>query len=231
MLALAPPPAEGEELGWLFTSQWSTLAVLVMIAVAVLLVGGMLSRNASRRRARSRPGASFDLDVARMDSLPVTPARELAEGPAHVTGVIHSSVGVLGGAPGRECVYRNRAGGDRSTAVGSELIVVADASGRVAVENLEQARVLAPKRETGAHETISLHVGDPVQVLGVFTPDPSDHDDDPSQRVYGSFGSAGAVQLKVLSAARSTASPDAADPTHPTDPTDAPHTPAPDASP
>lgn len=202
LAALAPPHAEGEELGWLFTSQWSTLAVLVMIAVTVLLVGGMLSRNANRRRARARSGPSFDLEVARMETLPVTPAAELIEGPAHLTGVIHSSAGVLGGAPGRECVYRNRAGGDRSTAVGSELIVVADRTGRVAVENLEQARVLAPKRDAGPHETISLHVGDSVQVLGVFAPDPSD-DDDPSERVYGSFGSLGAVQLKVLVPPRS----------------------------
>jgi len=200
-LGLLARAAAGDDLGWLFTSQWSTLAVLVTLAVAVLAVGGMMSRNADRRRARSRKAAGFDLDVARMDALPPTPIRELTRGAAHVTGTVHSSVGVLGGAPGRECVYRNRAGGDRSTAVGSELIVVADETGRVAVEQLEQARVLAPKHDDGRHETISLHIGDRVQVLGTFEPDPSE-DDDPAARVYGSFGSAGAVQVKVLSPPR-----------------------------
>lgn len=191
--------ADGDELSWLFDSSWTTLAMLVMVAVTVLLVGGMLSRNAEQRRAKGRRNADFDLEVAKMERLGRTDIASLAAGPAHVEGIVHSSVGVLGGEPGHECVYRNRAGSDRSTAVGSELIVVADASGRVAVEQLEKARVLAPRRADGPHETISLHVGDRVQVLGVFSPEVSG-EGDPSTRVYGSFGTDGAVQVKVLPA-------------------------------
>lgn len=199
---LTPPVSTrdeaGDELGWLMTSDWSSLAILVMVAVAVLLVGGMLSRGAEARRSARRRRSDFDLEVARMESLPVTATRELVAGPAHVVGTVHSSVGALGGPPERACVYRNRAGSDRSTAVGSSLIVIDDGAGRVSVESLEQARVLAPKQSSdGPHETISLHIGDHVQVLGEFAPEVSG-DGDPATRVYGSFGTAGAVQLKVV---------------------------------
>ncbi len=190
----APPEATEEDITWLLSGPWGTLALLIVLAVVVLMAGSMMSKY--RGKGRSRVG--FDLDVAKMENLPPTPIAELVAGPAHAVGTISSTTGSLGGPPERARVYMNRAGSDRSTAVGSELIVVQDDSGKVAVEELESARVLAPREEAGAHEAISLYVGDRVQVLGQFKPEVHGEDESPAERVYGIFGADGQVQIKAL---------------------------------
>ena len=191
---MTDPSASGEEIDWLLSGPWATLAFLVIAAVAVLLVGNLLAR--ARRGGRAR--ASFDLEVARMESLPVTPSDQVAAGPAHVEGVVASSTGSLGGPLGRPRIYQNRAGSDRKTAVGTELFLVRDARGQVAIENIEEGRVLAPVESGGPHDVVALYIGDRVQVLGVFETDVRGDPETPHLRVYGSFGSKGQVQVKVL---------------------------------
>jgi hypothetical protein len=188
----------GGELDWLQHGPWATLAVLIAAAVAVLMAGNLVTRRRPRRGS-TRPRGDFDLDVARMQDLPVTAIAEAKAGPVHLEAVLVSSTGSLGGAPGRECVWRNRHAGSRSTAVGSELVIAQDASGQVGVERLEQARVLAPKDPGGArHEFASLYLGDRVQLLGRFRRERYGDDLDPDRRVYGMLGVDSDVQIKLL---------------------------------
>ena len=57
-------------------------------------------------RARARFGDNLSFTVA-----------DATEGPLHIVGVLASASGTLGGTPGSERVWHNRAGGDRSQAV------------------------------------------------------------------------------------------------------------------
>lgn len=196
----APAAEEAtEDITWLLSGPWGTLALLIVLAVVVLMAGNMMTKMRGTGRAR----AGFDLEVARMENLTPTPIAQLSAGPAHAVGVISSTTGSLGGPPERARVYMNRAGSDRSTAVGSELIVVEDESGKVAVEELESARVLAPREDAGPHEVIALYVGDRVQLLGHFKAEVHGEEESPTERVYGMFGVDGQVQVKVLERAPS----------------------------
>lgn len=233
LLGFAPPEAApeapagdeaSEDITWLLSGPWGTLAVLIVLAVVVLMAGNMMTKMRGRGRAR----AGFDLEVARMENLTPTPIAELVSGPAHAVGVVSSTTGSLGGPPERARVYMNRAGSDRSTAVGSELIVVEDESGKVAVEDLESARVLAPREDAGPHEVISLYVGDRVQLLGRFKAEVHGEEESPEQRVYGMFGVDGQVQVKVLERAPK---PETPEPDAPAEPPSEDETPAAEAEP
>jgi hypothetical protein len=194
------PGGNGGEIDWILEGPWGKLAVLIVVAVAVLTVGNlMMKRRARIGGAGSRARGDFDLEVAKMTDLPVTAIAQAKPGPVHVEAVLVSANGSLGGAPGRECVWRNRYGASRSTAVGAELVVAQDESGQAGLEGLEHARVLAPKDPTtGKHEFASLYVGDRVEILGYFTPEKYGDATDPTQRVYGMMGVDGHMQVKVL---------------------------------
>jgi len=172
---------------------------LALLAIVVLWLGRRAQNDDPSRPRRRAP---IDLDVARMESLPASTIATARPGPCHVEGIIHSAHGGLGGAPGRECVYRNLASGDRATAVAAELVLVADDSGRCALENLDRARVIAPKEGPPSRQFIALHVGDRVQVLGRFTAEHVGEDADATTHVYGSFGSDGYCQVRLLERGR-----------------------------
>lgn len=197
--ALAPSGDEpkGDEIDWLLSAPWASLALIMLLAVVVLFAGNILSKS-KRRRSAANARPNFDLDVARMESLPAANPAEAKSGAAHFEGVLVSSVGSLGGSPERATVYQNRAGASRSAAVASELVVVQCEGGRISIENLEEARVLAPKQDMGPHKVIRLNLGDRVQILGHFTREVSGDDSDPTQRVYGALGQSGQAQVRVL---------------------------------
>jgi hypothetical protein len=200
-LLLDPLGQPQSELGWLENAPWAKLGLAITVAVMVLTVGTTMARRRPRRRANRRP--SFDLDVARLDQQPVTTIAQARDGAVHIEGVLASSVGNLGGSPGRERVWHNRARADRSSAVASELVLVRDESGQTAIEGLDRARVIAaidhaPAERPKAHDTVSLYLGDRVQVLGHFRAESHGDDEDPTDRVYGIMGTQGHVQVRVL---------------------------------
>lgn len=206
--SISPPlPAEDgappHELQWLTDGPWAVVWFLALLAIVVLWFG---RRAQSNDPSRPRRRAPIDLDVARMDSLPRTAIAAAKAGPCHVEAVIHSAHGSLGGEAGHECVYRNLARGDRATAVAAELVLVADESGRCALENLDRARVIAPKEGPKNREFVALYVGDRVQVLGRFAPEHVGDDADPTTHVYGGFGADGYFQVRLVERGRAPAS-------------------------
>lgn len=218
-LALAPagpasPDAPGE-IDWILQGPWGKLAILIVVAVAVLTVGNMMMKRRQRLGgAGARARGDFDLAVAKMAELPVTAVADAKAGPVHLEVELVSSNGSLGGSPGHECVWRNRHGASRSTAVGAELVVARDETGQVGVEGLEGARVLAPKDPTtGKHEFASLYLGDRVELVGHFTPERYGDTDAPTERVYGMMGVDSHIQLKVLDRPTSPTAPTEAKPT------------------
>jgi hypothetical protein len=214
--AVAPDPSgSGEDpfsmfAGW-ETGQLLVLAALVPVAVLVFWFGSrQFSRTRGGLRPRGRPffgdagrgghDTGWRATVARLEELPPTPIAKAAAGPVRIEGTITSASGNLGGPPEREAVWRNRAGARPDSAVGAEVIVVADPSGRCGVENLEQARVIAPAESHGLHrESVSLYLGDRVEVVGHFEPEPKGDDADPTRLVYGTIGSQGRVQVRLVS--------------------------------
>jgi hypothetical protein len=163
-------------------------------------------RAQSNDPSRPRQRATIDLDVARMESLPRTAIATAKRGPCHVEGILHSAHGRLGGEPGRECIYRNLAAGDRVTAVAAELVLLADDSGRCSLENLDRARVIAPKEGPKHRRFVALYLGDRVQVLGHFAAEHVGDDADPTTHVYGGFGEDGYFQVRLLERGRGGAS-------------------------
>lgn len=191
--------AAGDEIDWMFAGPWGTLLVLFAVAAGVLL----LSRRMTTKRRRGDGGRKrpdFDLDTARLESLPVSPIAEAVAGPVHLEGVLESSTQSFG--KGRPCVWLNRAGQGRDTAIAAELVMLADATGKAGLENLEGARVIAP-REPGAtgHDAVALYLGDRVQVLGQFRPEAHGADEAATERVYGLLGSDAPMQVRVLTRA------------------------------
>ena len=214
---LAPPDATTGDDPFSMFSGWDSgqllwLAVLVPVAVLVYSVGSRRTRAQLGSRAilpkgRDRGGSGRALRrdeewraaVERLEARPVTAIAAAQTGFVRIQGVITSSTGNLGGAPGRECVWRNRAGAGPSTAVATELLFVADESGRCGVEELEQARVIAPVDKVGAHyESTSLHVGDRIEVIGRFEREVVGEHEDPTRLVYGTLGSDGRLVVRVL---------------------------------
>jgi hypothetical protein len=197
MLGWAPPESGSDELGWLTGGPWAEFGLLVILAVVVLFVANML-RAGKRGAARLRSQPDFDLEVARLERLPASPITSAAKGNVHVEGVLVAAEGALGEGP-RAMVFHNRAGGVRATAVAAELVMLADETGMVGLENLDQARVIAPREERGEHKTISLRLGDRVQVLGQLLrfDTPRTIGEHP-QSMVGTLGSLGPIQIRVL---------------------------------
>ena len=162
------------------------LILLALIPLAVLVVwygGKQFRRDRGSASLRPKGRVIYETDgtrtsqrwrntVERLEGRPATPVAEAGRGPVRLIARIVDASGNLGGPKGRECVWRNRPGGRPESAVGADLVIVADDSGRCGVENLERARVIAPtERHTVHHESISLQIGDQVELFGQFEPD------------------------------------------------------------
>lgn len=196
--------------GW-DSGQLLWLAILVPIAVLVFSVASRRTRSQvgsasflPKGRDRFVPGGyardeGWRATVERLEQRVPTAIADAQNGPVRIEGVIVRASGNLGGVPGRECVWRNRAGAGPKTAVASELLIVRDDSGRCGVEELAAARVTAPTDKVGAHyESTSLYVGDRVEVIARFEREVVGEDEDPTQLVYGTLGSDGRLDIRVL---------------------------------
>lgn len=192
--------------------QWSHVLVAVLIPLAILVyyLGNsraqrLFGRGAEPRGRRMPQGSRIKIDpnfaafVGRqLQRGHVTKIAEAGPQPIMIRGKITAADANLGGAPGRECVWRNRSGAPRDAAVAAEYISVADDTGRVTVENLALAEVVAPEEKTGVHWASSaLYIGDTVEVIARFKPERVGDDPDPTRLVYGSMGGDGNLHVRV----------------------------------
>ncbi len=196
--------------GW-DSDQLLWLALLVPVAVVVFFVGSrrfraQLGSSALVPRGRDRfVGGGHRRDAAwrataqRLEQRVPTPIAEAKDGPVRVEATIVRASGNLGGRSGHECVWRNRAGAGPQTAVGADLVIIADETGRCGVEQLEGARVIAPTDKAGAHyESTSLYIGDRIEVIATFEREVVGEHEDPAQLVYGTLGADGRVDVRLL---------------------------------
>ncbi|PRQ04078.1 hypothetical protein ENSA5_11260 [Enhygromyxa salina] len=190
-----PVPDDEGEINWLLDAPWAKVALLITLAVGVMILTNSLMRKKKGARGlRRKP--DFDLRVAKLEELPITTIAAARAGEVHLAGDLRVGEGALG-TGAHACVYQNRARSSRATAIAAELILLEDESGLVGLEQLEDARVIAPKEERGAHDTIALYAGDRVEVVGelmIF--------DQPQtvagQPLRGMLGSLGQIQVRVL---------------------------------
>ncbi len=186
------------------------IAALIPLAVLVYWYGNqrlqrhMGARNTEPRgrrgpRGRIKDDPQFSALVGRMFQRGhVTPLAGAPAGPVLVRGVLASADGSLGGAPGRECVWKNRGDAPRDAAVAAELVIIADATGRATIENLALAEVVAPEDKLGPHRTYrALMLGDEVEVVARFKPERFGQDPDPTRLVYGTLGADGNLHVRV----------------------------------
>lgn len=199
------------------TFAWSyiLLAVLIPAAILVYMLGNIRTRRLGRARnlepkGRRMPKGALKSDpqfsgfVGRALQRGVaTPIAGAEAQPIMVRGALTSSDGNLGGAPGRECVWRNRSGAPRDSAVAAEIVVLTDPTGRLTLENLELAEVIAPEEKLGARlSSCALYLGDEVEVIGHFKPERFGDDPDPTKLVYGSMGADGNLHVRVHARAK-----------------------------
>ncbi|MEM7153452.1 MAG: hypothetical protein AAF799_11460 [Myxococcota bacterium] len=213
----APGQAAGDDNPFAMFADWDAsslmwLGLLVPVAVVVFFVGSKRFRSqmgagAIIPRGRDRfvggrvkgHGPQWRATVERLQERPPTAIAEATPGPVRIEAEIVRASGNLGGSPGRECVWRNRAGAGPQTAVGADLLIVADATGRCGVEEFEAARINAPVERAGAHyESVALYVGDRIEVVGTFEADRVGEHEDPAMLVYGTLGTDGRVEIRVL---------------------------------
>lgn len=188
-------PDEESEIDWLLDAPWARVALLVTIAVGVLILANVAMRK--RRKPRGiRRKPDFDLRVAKLEELPVTTIAEAKPGAVHLIGTLQRGEGALGTGD-RACVFQNRAGSSRATAIAAELVLLDDDTGIVGLEQLESARVIAPREEDGPHDTIALYLGDRVEVVGEML-----GFDNPQtvggQPLRGMLGTLGQFQVRVI---------------------------------
>jgi hypothetical protein len=202
LLVWAPPELGGksvpdesaDEVDWLVDGPWGKVALLMLGAGAVMLVANLLMRNSKRKRNLAKP--DFDLRVAKLEQLPVTTIAAAKHGEIHVEGVLELGESALGNGV-HACVYQNRYRASRTTAIASELTLRSDATCVVGIASLEEARVIAPKEDNGAHEIIALYLGDRVEVVGEMltfeTPQTAG-----GRELRGMLGSLGQIQIRVI---------------------------------
>jgi hypothetical protein len=197
--------------GWDLGGLWS-LGILVPLALVVLWYGTKQIKrqwDTKALRPRGRPyhegggsrrgNAAWLEQVRALEAHRPTGLAEARQGPVRLQATIVGASGNLGGAPGHECVWRNRAGARTDAAVGADVVFVADDTGRGAVENLESARVVAPTESHGHHwESVSLYIGDRVELFGRFDPERVGEDPDPTKLVYGTLGASGPLLVRLL---------------------------------
>jgi hypothetical protein len=168
-----------------------------------LVLTNTLMRKKKGRRGLRKP--DFDLRVAKLEALPVSPIGEAKTGPVHLTGTLRKGDGALGTGD-RACVFQNRAGSSRATAIAAELVLLDDQTGVVGLEQLDGARVIAPKEDHGPHDTIALYLGDEVEVVGelMLFDKPQTAGGEP---LRGMLGSLGQIQVRVCSRPRAEPGP------------------------
>jgi hypothetical protein len=188
------PVPDDEQINWLLDAPWAKVALMITLAVGVLVLANMLMRGRKGRKRLRKP--DFDLRVSKLEALPVTPIAEAKPGPVHLIGILREGDGALGTGE-RACVYQNRAGSARATAIAAELVLLRDDSGLIGIEQLEAARVIAPKEDRGAHDIIALYLGDRVEVVGELM-----HFDQPQtangEPLHGMLGSLGQIQVRLI---------------------------------
>lgn len=190
----------------------STLYIAVLIPLAILVFwygnrrlqrqfGGRNNAPRGRRspRARTKEDPQFAAMVGRMlQRALITPVAEAPAGPVMMRGVLTTADATLGGAPGRECVWQNRSDAPRDAAVAADYVILADPTGRVTIENLALAEVVAPEDKLGPHRAYrSLLLGDEVEVVARFSPERFGEDPDPTRLVYGTLGADGNLHVRV----------------------------------
>lgn len=138
--------------------------------------------------------------VSALEAKPPTPIASANRQTVRFEGTLTAASGNLGGAKGRECIWRNRAGARRESAVGADMVILADSTGRAGIEGVERAYVIAPTdRHTLHHENISLYLGDRVEIYGQFEPEaPQPAAAEPSMLVYGTLGTRGPLEVRLI---------------------------------
>lgn len=207
------------------TFEWSYVALAIMIPVAILvyMLGNFRAKRLGSARNLEPKGRRMPRGTLKHDAQfsgfvgralqrgVLTPIASAEAQPIMVRGVITSADGNLGGAPGRECVWRNRSGAPRDAAVAAELVVVADSTGRLTLENLDHAEVIGPEEKAGPRvASCGLYIGDEVEVIGRFKPERFGNDPDPTRLVYGSMGGDGNLYVRLHSRPLSPAAPETA---------------------
>ncbi|MGH1346604.1 MAG: hypothetical protein ACRBN8_33875 [Nannocystales bacterium] len=208
-----PTAADGDPFSMLADSGGPLfmLALLVPVAVLVFWVG---SRRVSKERGTSalRPRGRVFFDqprkrserwratVKRLEAREPSTTATAKPGPVRLQGVLVNASENLGGVPGRECVWRNRAGASAASAVGAEMVFLQDDAGSVSIEDLENAYVIAAsEKHSFHHENVSLYLGDRIEVLGHFTPEaPTGAEGHPSERVYGTLTLVDGLDMRLL---------------------------------
>lgn len=203
--------ASGRQLLW--------FAILVPIALLVVWYarrefrrnrGDTSLRPAGRLFLRSSPRVreqAWRAQIARLEARPPTAIAAATRAPVRVVGLLRSASGNLGGPQGNECVWRNRAGARPQSAVGAELVILADETGRVGIEGIEAAFVIAPaEHHSHHHENVSLYLGDRVEVFGEFDPEPATGENEKAtsaELVYGTLGARGPLEIRLVERAAS----------------------------
>jgi hypothetical protein len=190
-------------------NQVTFYVVLIPLAILVYWYGNrrlqrQFGRNTEPRGRRSphattKEDPQFSAMVSRMLQRGlITPVAEAQAGPVMMRGVLATADATLGGAPGHECVWRNRSGAPRDAAVAAEYVILADATGRVTIENLALAEVVAPEDKLGPHRTYrSLLLGDEIEIVARFSPERFGEDPDPTRLVYGTLGADRNLHVRV----------------------------------
>lgn len=186
------------------------VAGLIPLAILVYWYGNLrLQRSISARnteprgrrsaQARVRDDPQFAAMVGRMMHRGlVTPIATAPAEPVLIRGTLMTADATLGGAPGRECVWKNRSGASRDSAVAAEYVTIADATGRATIENLALADIVAPEDKLGPHRAYcALLLGDEVEVVARFKPERFGEDPDPTRLVYGTLGADGNLHVRV----------------------------------
>jgi hypothetical protein len=199
-LVWAPPelgggavPDEPDDVDWLLDGPWGKVAALLLAAGVVMLVANLLTRTNKRKRDLARP--DFNLQVAKLEQLPISTIAAAARGEVHLEGVLELGDGALG-TGAHACVYQNRYKASRATAIAAELALLSDGTGIVGLTSLEGARVIAPKEDHGPHDIVALYLGDRVEVVGEMltfeTPMTAG-----GRELRGMLGSLGPIQVRV----------------------------------
>ena len=215
MIAFLPPPTGQTDDPFAMLADSGgplfILALLVPVAVVVFYLGSRrLAKERGTHALRPRGRVWFDAPRKRSERWRTTVRTLESRDPSSVSnakpgavrfqGVLSGASENLGGAAGRECVWRNRAGASAASAVAAETVFLRDDTGTIAIEDLEQAYVIAPaEKHTFHHENVSLYLGDRVEVYGQFTPEPgADDEGHPTERVYGTLALADGLDIRLL---------------------------------
>lgn len=215
LLALLDAPLEsgGDDPFSMLVGSGRQLFILIAIIPAAVFVFWYGSRQFTRHRGgaslrpvgrvlrgfrRNRP-AVWRETVRTLERSDHTPIAEAQSGSIRIRGRLVTASGNLGGEPGRECVWRNRAGARPESAVGADLVVIADDSGKCGIEDLERAYIIAPAdKHSFHHENVSLYIGDEVEVFGMFDREIVGDDPDATQNVYGTVAALDGLDVRLL---------------------------------